>query len=108
MSLAVYPLTALAAALSPGASLHDADWAAEKCELYQLAVRDAAEIVGTSDLRPEFLAQNDAFIASGCTSQAPVCAETKGEIALADLLTVMTMNEGMASTFVPFSCKPAT
>jgi hypothetical protein len=82
-----------------------ADWSAEKCDLYQQAFSDALAAVGPAGLRPGFLAQNDAFIASGCTTQGSVCAETEAEIALADLLTIMTMNEGMASTFVPFGCK---
>lgn len=37
-------------------------------------------------------------------SPADVCPVTEAELELANLLTIMTMNEGMASTFVPFKC----
>lgn len=80
-------------------------WVEQKCDLYQRAFRDAVAMLGSDGLRASFLDQNGAFIASGCTTQGHVCAETPDEIALADLLTVMTMNEGMASTFVPFGCR---
>ncbi|MBR9862678.1 MAG: hypothetical protein GYB24_04475 [Rhodobacteraceae bacterium] len=82
-------------------------WTAQKCSLYQIAFRDAVGMLGDEGLREVFLQQNEAFITSGCTEQGHVCAKTPQEIKLADLLTVMTMNEGMASTFVPFGCKPA-
>ncbi|WP_272006180.1 hypothetical protein [Roseovarius sp. ZX-A-9] len=81
------------------------EWSQRKCDLYKLAFHDALAAQGTTGLRPEFLGANDAFIASGCLTQGTVCARTGAEIALADLLTVMTMNEGMASTFVPFACR---
>lgn len=89
----------------PGVAAADGDWTARKCVLYEAAFADAVAILGKTGLRPAFLRQNDAFIASGCVTQGGVCAETPEEIALADMLTVMTMNEGMASTFVPFGCK---
>lgn len=80
------------------------EWRARKCALYAAATEDALALLGQDGLRPEFLARNRAFIAAGCGAQARICAETPEEYALADLLTVMTMNEGMASTFVPFGC----
>ncbi len=81
-------------------------WQEQKCNLYQHAFRDGVAMLGPEGLRTSFLDQNDSFVRSGCTAQGHVCAEPPEEIALADLLTVMTMNEGMASTFVPFGCKP--
>lgn len=85
-------------------SLDGLSWAEQKCVLYQSAVADALQIQGHDGLRVAFLAQNDAFIAGGCVDQGHVCPATDQEGAFADLLTVMTMNEGMASTFVPFGC----
>ncbi|MCO6384164.1 hypothetical protein [Oceanicola sp. 502str15] len=82
------------------------EWTARKCELYEMAFADALSIQGPSGLRESFLAENDAFVATGCSTRQSVCAETPEEVALANLLTVMTMNEGMASTFVPFGCAP--
>ncbi len=85
-------------------SLEGLSWAEQKCVLYRSAVADALQIQGHDGLRATFLAQNDAFIAGGCVDQGHVCPATDQEGAFADLLTVMTMNEGMASTFVPFGC----
>jgi hypothetical protein len=79
-------------------------WSLRKCALYAQAVQDALAALGPEGIRPRFLEENKAFIASGCHAPARICAETPQEYALADLLTVMTMNEGMASTFVPFGC----
>ena len=86
-----------------GAQVQD-DWAARKCALYATATEDALSLLGMTGLRPDFLARNRAFIASGCAEPRTICATTPEEYALADLLTMMTMNEGMASTFVPFGC----
>jgi hypothetical protein len=100
-------LAVLAAGTLPGggagAQVQD-DWAARKCVLYAAATEDALSLLGMEGLRAEFLAQNRAFIASGCIAPRNICAATPAEYALADLLTMMTMNEGMASTFVPFGC----
>lgn len=98
-------LVLLALCALPAPAMSQDDWSRRKCDLYQLAFDDALAARGTTGLRPDFLTANDAFIASGCLTQGSVCARTDEEIALADLLTVMTMNEGMASTFVPFACR---
>ena len=86
-------------------SLEGLTWTQQKCRLYESAFRDAVEIQGADGLRPAFLQENADFIAAGCTTERPICPETAQEGALADLLTVLTMNEGMASTFVPFACR---
>ena len=80
------------------------DWAERKCALYAQAVQDALAARGPAGLRESFLAANTRFIASGCTANMRICAATPQEYALADMLTMMTMNEGMASTFAPFGC----
>ena len=56
-------------------------------------------------MRQGFLEQNEQFIAGGCQDRGNVCSQSEKEIEFANLLTIMTMNEGMASTFVPFSCR---
>ncbi|WP_276714755.1 hypothetical protein [Pseudooceanicola nitratireducens] len=91
--------------LLPAPGLAD-DWSDRKCALYQSAFDHAVAALGQDGLRPGFLEENDAFIANGCAGPEKVCARTDQEIALANMLTVMTMSEGMASTFVPFSCAP--
>ncbi|QIE44631.1 hypothetical protein G5B38_03280 [Pseudohalocynthiibacter aestuariivivens] len=98
-ALGIFTLCAL-----PLSAVAQDDWSQRKCDLYQQAFADAVTAQGAVGLRPEFLNQNAGFIASGCLTQGTVCARTAEEIALANLLTVMTMNEGMASTFVPFAC----
>ncbi|WP_136635657.1 hypothetical protein [Pseudooceanicola onchidii] len=98
-----WPHLALVLALSAHGAQAD-DWSDRKCALYQDAVTDALHALGADGIRPEFTDQNEAFLAGGCTGPEKVCAVTPEERALADMLTVMTMNEGMASTFVPFAC----
>lgn len=95
------------AALSVVASAAPADsWAERKCALYEAAFADALNMQGTAGIGDEFLRLNDDFIGSGCATQGHVCPHSPEEHALANMLTLMTMNEGMASTFVPFGCKP--
>ena len=67
-------------------------------------VADAITIHGEDGMRSSFLTENETFIVSGCVKETPICPVTNQEIALANTLTIMTMNEGMASTFVPFGC----
>ncbi|GAA6188176.1 hypothetical protein NBRC116596_12390 [Litorivita sp. NS0012-18] len=96
-------LTILAAVGAHGAQA-DA-WSERKCFYYEAAVGDALAALGREGLRAEFLAQNDAFIAAGCVKTHAICPATPQEGRLVDMLTMMTMNEGMASTFVPFGCR---
>lgn len=80
-------------------------WQEQKCVLYQRAVTDTLGFLDTTGIRPGFLARNEAFIAGGCLGRGDVCPETEAELEFANLLTLMTMNEGMASSFVPFGCR---
>lgn len=80
------------------------DWPAQKCTLYESAVKDAITLQGLEGLTMDFLTKNQVFIDNGCVDKAKICPMTDEEWKLADLLTKMTMNEGMASTFVPFGC----
>ncbi|WP_306155541.1 hypothetical protein [Roseovarius sp. MMSF_3281] len=80
-------------------------WSEQKCVLYDHAVESALGFQGLDGLREEFLSENRSFIDGGCQPTDHVCPITDAEIELANLLTIMTMNEGMASTFVPFSCR---
>ena len=110
MRALVAPSTAFWAVIgtitTPGAAtyLHHDDWSARKCSLYESAVRDAITLQGPEGLRVEFLTENQKFIDAGCKGRAEICPMTQEEWKLADNLLKMTMNEGMASTFVPFGC----
>lgn len=85
-------------------SLEGLTWTEQKCVLYERAVKDAIEFQGPDGLRASFLDENVNFIASGCVKDKAICPVTDPEIQLVNMLTIMTMNEGMASTFVPFGC----
>ncbi|WP_439526976.1 hypothetical protein [Roseovarius mucosus] len=100
-------LLAVMLSLAPIAKAQEAPidaWTLRKCALYAQATEDALAALGPEGLSPQFLEENRAFIASGCVGHVRICAQTAQDYAFADLLTMMTMNEGMASTFVPFGC----
>jgi hypothetical protein len=77
---------------------------ADKCAHYRRAYAFAITREGKAGLGKEFLERHDAFLASGCTAPPDVCARSPEEIKLVNLLVVLGMNEGMASTFFPFRC----
>lgn len=79
-------------------------WTETKCTLYRDAWAGARERQGRRGLGQAFLESHEAFLASGCATRGGVCRQSYEEVALADLLKVLAMNEGMASTFVPFGC----
>ena len=90
--------------LAQGADLEGMTRTEQKCAIYVRAFDDAVGMVEPEGLSAEFLAQNEAFIAGGCTDYIRICPTSAQEYRLVDILTLMTMNEGMASTFVPFGC----
>lgn len=104
----IAPVIALGITIAPVAGLAQSQdglsWSAQKCVLYESAVGDALQMLGRAGIREGFLEQNARFIAGGCVADADICPKTAREFDLVNLLTVMTMNEGMASTFVPFAC----
>jgi hypothetical protein len=103
ISLAASLTASLAAAATAQATEADS-WTARTCDLYRRAVGDALALPGPDGLGQAFMEAHAAFLEGGCVDRAPICARREQEIAVADLLTVMTMTEGMASTFVPFGC----
>jgi hypothetical protein len=78
---------------------------AVKCERYGKAWTQAMARIGRDGLSPAFLERHAAFLASGCTARADVCARSEREIAVANAMIIMAMNAGMASTFPPFYCR---
>jgi hypothetical protein len=81
-------------------------WTEEKCYRYSQATTDALRRWGNEGLGRDFLDRHDRFIAGGCTGEADVCPRSPREIELANILTVRALNAGMASTFLPFGCRP--
>lgn len=97
-------LALLLVLLASPAEAQSRDWTAEKCSRYGQVWPEALARFGRVGLSPEFLAQHEAFIASGCRTR-DVCPRSPQEIALADVMTIAAMNAGTASSFVPFICR---
>ena len=77
-------------------------WAAEKCRRYERAWQHL--LVGAPAPGAAFVAAQEAFIAGGCSQPGAVCPRSETERALADLLALMAVAEGMAGSFLPFGC----
>lgn len=82
------------------ASAQDDDWVVRKCAIYAEAWTQADK----SGLGEAFTAGNAAFIASACTDKGEICPVSAAELDLANNLTLVLMNAGAASTFLPFAC----
>ena len=82
-----------------------ANWSEVKCSRYKKAWSEALARRGREGLGQEFIARHEAFLASACTSRADVCPRTAEELDLANVLTILAMNAGTASTFLPFACR---
>ncbi len=74
-----------------------------KCALYRAAWEDATAGDGLGGVSPAFIAAHDAFLASECRAWR-VCPRSAEEIALADLLALVAVAEGMTGSFLPFAC----
>ena len=104
-------LALLAASIASGATFALAQdsqpqsWSEVKCARYKKAWSEALTRRGTQGLGPEFLDNHDAFLASGCMAQANVCPKSAEELELANIMVILAMNAGTASTFLPFSCR---
>lgn len=77
---------------------------AVRCAHYAKAWRDIVAKRGTAGLSAEFIARHDAFIANGCSQQPDVCPRSAAELEIANVMTIVAMNDGTASTFLPFGC----
>ena len=80
-------------------------WSDEKCARYTKGWSELMARRGTTGLGETFLARHDAFLASGCLAKADVCPRSPEEFELANNLTILAMNAGTASTFLPFACR---
>ena len=80
-------------------------WSEVKCERYKKAWSTAIARRGTRGIGPEFIERHEAFLASGCSTQADVCPRSAEELDLANIMVIAAMNAGTASTFPPFACR---
>jgi hypothetical protein len=91
--------------MTAGLTRADESWPAQKCAFYAKAWTELLELSGRADITDGFISGNEAFIAAGCSNGADVCPTSKGDIELANQLTVAAMNFGTASSFLPFVCR---
>ena len=91
-------------AATPAVSETGDAWSQRKCALYADTWPLALEMVGRDGVSEEFTTAHEDFIAGGCVLRGAVCPQSAQEYRLADILTIAAMNEGMASTFLPFAC----
>jgi hypothetical protein len=100
----VFLLISTGLAWAEDVNLKGLTWTEQKCVLYQRAWDSAYAAIGPDGISAEFISKNTAFVSTGCQDPIGVCPRSEEEIDMANMLTVMTMSEGMASTFVPFNC----
>lgn len=80
-------------------------WSEVKCARYAKGWSDALARLGRQGLGQDFIDRHEAFLASGCTARADVCPRSAEELNMANVLTILAMNAGTASTFLPFACR---
>lgn len=111
-----HPSTSLIAAIALCAAITGAadavaqdappqSWLETKCARYTKAWSDALARLGARGLGRDFIERHEAFLASGCTTDADVCPRSPEELSLANVMVVRAMNAGTASTFPPFACR---
>ncbi len=80
-------------------------WSEVKCERYAKAWSELLARRGRAGLGQEFIERHEAFIGSGCTARADVCPRSAEELDVANVMVILAMNAGTASTFLPFACR---
>ncbi|WP_186417228.1 hypothetical protein [Bosea sp. CS1GBMeth4] len=111
-SLALGTLLALSATAPTSAQTEPAPpsqitgtWPDVKCQRWRSAYDEALRRFGRKGLGEEFLARNEAFIASGCRNPPDVCPRSTEELNFANVMVMAGMNAGVSSTFMPFACR---
>lgn len=92
-------------AFAAGGRVDPQRWHDVKCARYKAAWAAALTRLGTRGLGRDFLDRHAAFLASNCTRRSDVCPRSQSELALSNLMVVLSMNFGAASTFAPFACR---
>ena len=88
----------------PEANGQELDWVAQKCAIYETAWNRALDDFGSDQLNYAFIAGNENFIAGGCSERVRLCPRSDQELDIANLLSLVMINAGTASTFLPFHC----
>ena len=76
----------------------------QKCEIYNNSWQSILSKSNRLSMSQSFINDNDKFIASDCLDYSGVCPRNDYDIRIANMLTIAAMNNGMASTFLPFKC----
>ena len=92
------------AASQQAATAPDA-WTIEKCARYERAFTNLLKVLKDHDITDGFIRGNREFIAAGCSNGADICPTSPGDMEFANALTLMAMNGGAASSFLPFICR---
>ncbi len=79
-------------------------WQLAKCGFYEDTWRDMLAHFGPDAMSVEFIDQNERFIAGNCLERVTVCPRSETELAVANALTLGTMNGDVGGTFLPFAC----
>lgn len=80
-------------------------WSEKKCALYADAWSRVVEWRGGNGLGEDFVSGNKRFIDGGCSTPASVCPKSAAEFAVADMLSMMAVSQGITGSFLPFGCK---
>ena len=75
-----------------------------KCSIYKDIWSSILSKSDTSKLSPSFVDSHNAFVQTGCVDYNGVCPRSEYDVSIANQLTIAAMNNGMASTFLPFKC----
>lgn len=80
-------------------------WTIEKCDRYRRAFTDLLKVFEGRGITDGFIRGNRNFISAGCSNGADICPTSPGDMDFANALTLMAMNGGAASSFLPFICR---
>ncbi|WP_454286780.1 hypothetical protein [Rhizobium arsenicireducens] len=80
-------------------------WTIEKCARYGRAFEALVKVFDEQGTTKDFIRGNRDFIAAGCSNGADICPTSERDIEFANALTLLAMNAGAASSFLPFVCR---
>ncbi|QCK86108.1 hypothetical protein E8L99_10270 [Phreatobacter aquaticus] len=102
--LAVLTVPACAGAPALAQATGRPTWSETKCANYRSAWTHTLASRGRQGLSAPFLADHQAFLDSGCQARGMACPRSPEELAIANVMVILAMNAGAASTFLPFHC----
>jgi len=81
------------------------DWQQKKCATFTQAYEAALQQLGTDDLRPEFLASQQAFMDSQCMDRKTLSPALGKELEIANIVSLEMIHLGASGTFLPYDCR---